>query len=211
MKYVESAINDPGIGNGWFKIWEEGYDNTTSQWCTDKLIADNGLLSLILPSELAGGYYLVRPEIISLQQTPSFYTGCAQIFLNSPATTLPKEVVSIPDYLNATDPSLFYNMSAPTLPYVVPGPRTYVSQSSPTIQQPSVQNQNEGLLPPNVVITNANWYGIELDSYSTDAGCQNVGAPLQTLKASTNEKKGHQILLESVHCLLHICWSDRDR
>jgi hypothetical protein len=194
MKYVKSAINDPGTGNGWFKIWEEGYDNITSQWCTDKLIADNGLLSLILPSELAGGYYLVRPEIISLQQTgntPSFYTGCAQIFLNSSATILPKEVVNIPDYLNAGDPSLQLNISAPQSPYVVPGPRSYVSQVSPTIQQPSVQNQDEGLLPTSVVLTNSNWFGIELDPYSTDAGCQNVSIAPHLFKILTNQRTGY--------------------
>ena len=31
MKAVASAVADPSYGPGWFKIWESGYDTTTSQ------------------------------------------------------------------------------------------------------------------------------------------------------------------------------------
>jgi hypothetical protein len=31
MKAVSSAVNDPGYGTGWFKIWELGYDNVSAQ------------------------------------------------------------------------------------------------------------------------------------------------------------------------------------
>jgi hypothetical protein len=31
MKAVASAVTDVGYGAGWFKIWESGYDSTTSQ------------------------------------------------------------------------------------------------------------------------------------------------------------------------------------
>ena len=177
MKYVDSAIGDAGAGNGWFKVYEEGYDKNSSQWCTDTLRQDSGLLSIAVPTELAGGYYLVRPELMTLQQgqsTPSFYTGCAQIFLYSSETTLPKDVVSIPGYIQAGDPTLQFDISAPQLPYTVPGPKIYVSDISPTIQHPSLPFQNVGVLPPGTVLTNANWFGIELSSYSTAEGCQNV-------------------------------------
>lgn len=78
MKAVHSAISDPGNGPGWFKIWDSGYDSTSSQCryfqpnhvseltilgCTEKLIKNNGLFSVKIPSDLAGGYYLVRPEL----------------------------------------------------------------------------------------------------------------------------------------------------
>ena len=52
MKAVSSAINDTAVGDGWFKIWDEDYDNTTQQWCTEKLIQDDGeclAKSLLLP------------------------------------------------------------------------------------------------------------------------------------------------------------------
>jgi hypothetical protein len=178
MKYVQSAVGDPGAGSGWFKLYEQGYDSDDSLWCTDLLMKYNGILSVVFPTELAGGYYLVRPEIVTLQQgdtIPSFYTGCAQVYLDSSETTLPKDVVSIPGYIKAGDPSLQFDISAPELPYTVPGPPLYVSDVSPTIQQSNLPFQGEGLLPPNVVLTNANWFGIELASYSTAEGCKNVG------------------------------------
>jgi hypothetical protein len=31
MKAVDSAIDDPGYGDGWFKIWESGYDETNDE------------------------------------------------------------------------------------------------------------------------------------------------------------------------------------
>jgi hypothetical protein len=44
-KAVQSAIRDRAVGGRWFKIWEEGYDNATSQWCTEKVIQNGGELS----------------------------------------------------------------------------------------------------------------------------------------------------------------------
>jgi hypothetical protein len=184
MKYVDSAIGDPGAGKGWFKIYEEGYDKNASQWCTDNLIQNKGLLSIVVPTELAGGYYLVQPELITLQQadsTPSFYTGCAQIFLDSGQTTLPKDVVSIPGYIKAGDPALQFDISSPMLPYTVPGPNVYLTDVSPIIQHPSLPFQGVGVLPSNVVLTNANWFGIELSPYSTEEDCKNVSLSLKQL------------------------------
>jgi len=28
MKYVQTAVGDPGVGNGWFKIYEQGFNKT---------------------------------------------------------------------------------------------------------------------------------------------------------------------------------------
>ena len=44
MNSVTDPVNDTAIGGGWFKIWDEGYNLTTSQWCTEKLIQNNGFL-----------------------------------------------------------------------------------------------------------------------------------------------------------------------
>lgn len=32
LKKVDSAIRDPAAGDGWFKIWEDGYDSTSRTW-----------------------------------------------------------------------------------------------------------------------------------------------------------------------------------
>jgi len=183
MKSVQSAIDDPAVGAGWFKIWDEGYDSKSSKWCTEKLIANDGYLSVNIPVDLAGGYYLVRPELLALHQAdktppnPQFYVGCAQIFLNSTGAAHPAQTVSIPGYVNINDPSVLFNIYTPKWPYPMPGPKPYVGGSSPAIKVKAAlrpQTQSEGLLPGNAILTNANWWGVELDSYTTATGCWNV-------------------------------------
>lgn len=181
MKNVTSPM-DPGNGDSWFKIWDEGYDTTTSKWCTEKRIVDtNGLLSVKIPGGLPGGYYLVRPELIALHQAdktppnPQFYTGCAQIFLAPPDTgpngVLPKNRVSIPGWIAANDPGLLYNIYTMEGIYNMPGPVPYTGGLNATILAPNVLNQQYGPLPSDAVAANANWWASELDSYSTSDGC----------------------------------------
>ncbi|KAI9649729.1 hypothetical protein NHQ30_002310 [Ciborinia camelliae] len=186
MKRVASAINDTAVGSDWFKIWDEGYDTSTKQWCTEKLIQNNGYLSVNIPSDLAGGYYLARPELLALHQAdktppdPQFYIGCAQIYLDSTATAVPKDTVSIPGYVKITDPSVLYNIwNPPPIPYTMAGPAPYQPGISPTdnitgaqaSKFSSTQDQTEGLLPQNAVLTNANWWGVEVSAYTTESGC----------------------------------------
>ncbi|TVY30209.1 putative endo-beta-1,4-glucanase D, partial [Lachnellula hyalina] len=181
IKRVESVIQDKAIGDGWFKIWEDTYDAGTSQWCTEKLMKNDGMLSVKVPEDLAGGYYLVRPELLALHQAdknppnPQFYLGCAQIFLNSTATSLLKDTVKIPGYVESTDPAVLFNIYIPKWPHPALGPALYKDGSS-SVEVKPVDRQNEGLLPYkfNVVVTNANWWALELESYSTSDGCKNA-------------------------------------
>ncbi|KAJ8107866.1 hypothetical protein OPT61_g8570 [Boeremia exigua] len=104
LKKVASAVDDPAAGEGWFKIFENGYDSSSDSWCSDKIIDNNGLLNVKLPAGLEGGNYLARPEILALHAAndndPQFYTGCAQIFLESDGNLVPESTVSIPGYVN---------------------------------------------------------------------------------------------------------------
>jgi hypothetical protein len=178
MKNVASAINDTAAGDGWFKIWAEGYDESTSLWCTDKLIADNGILSVKIPDNLAGGNYLVRSEILALQEAdkgnPQFYPGCAQIFLESTATTLPTNTVAIPGAVKITDPSATFNIYEPEkfpFPYPIPGPEPYIAGSFPSHEVAAVAKQSEGLPVPNTILTVANWMGVEVAPWTDSDGC----------------------------------------
>ncbi|ESZ97680.1 glycoside hydrolase family 61 protein [Sclerotinia borealis F-4128] len=186
MKRVASAINDTAVGPDWFKIWDEGYDTNTKQWCTEKLIQNNGYLSVNIPSDLAGGYYLARPELLALHQAdktppnPQFYVGCAQIYLDSAETAVPKDTVSIPGYVSISDSSVLYNIwDPPPTPYTMAGPAPFQPGSSPTLNITGAQaakfsanqGQGEGLLPQNAILTNANWWAVEVAAYTTEAGC----------------------------------------
>ncbi|KEQ65581.1 glycoside hydrolase family 61 protein [Aureobasidium melanogenum CBS 110374] len=183
LKKVDSAIDDQGTGDGWFKIWDEGYDESAGKWCTEKLIANNGHLSVNMPNGLQGGYYLVRPELLALHNAdkgdPQFYVGCAQVWLNSTGSQLPQKTVSIPGYVDYNQPSTSFNIwnEPMALPYPIPGPAVYVPSSSAVGNQKlrvSQQQQTEGLAPSDCVVTNGNWDGIELDKYSDQAGCWNA-------------------------------------
>ncbi|KAL8381183.1 hypothetical protein RB595_005456 [Gaeumannomyces hyphopodioides] len=186
LKQVADMNSTAAAGPGWFKIWHEGYDETAKQWCTEKLIANNGLLSVQLPSGLPGGYYLVRPELLALHEAdkgdPQFYTGCAQILVDGPAGTLDvptKNQCSIPGHVQPGEKSVSFNIySKPmALPYPIPGPEPYV----PTGTAGTSGKQAEGVEPPKVggagappqdcLLKVANWCGTEVQSYSDASGC----------------------------------------
>ncbi|KAK0112750.1 hypothetical protein ONS95_014485 [Cadophora gregata] len=182
MKHVDSAIKDPAAGDGWFKVASMGYDPESKKWCTQQLAEKNGILDLgvKIPEMLAGGYYLVRPELLSLHDAdkdpsnPQFYAGCAQIFVASEGTTLPKVTVKIPGYVGIKDKSVLFDIYNPVWPYIEPGPEVYKPGQSPGKTVKLLQRQDEGLLPGNARIVNANWWGVELDPYGDEDGCWNA-------------------------------------
>ncbi|KAI1770270.1 glycoside hydrolase family 61 protein [Hypoxylon cercidicola] len=181
-KPVKDMATDSAAGPGWIKLWEDGYDDATGKWCTEKLIDNNGLMSVDLPQSLPGGNWLFRPELLALHNAdkgdPQFYTGCAQVFVQSSSTT-PLEVpteysVSIPGYVQADDPGLTFNIYSPQFPYTMPGPKVYEPTSPATIAASSSKvtlKQTEGKLPSTYLIKNANWIGVEVADYSTEDGC----------------------------------------
>ncbi|KAJ4309417.1 hypothetical protein N0V94_008942 [Neodidymelliopsis sp. IMI 364377] len=177
LKKVASAIDDTAAGDGWFKIFEHGYDSSTERWCSDEIIDNNGLLNVKLPSNLEGGNYLARPEILALHAAndndPQFYTGCAQIFLESDGNLVPESTVSIPGYVDYGQPSTsfdIYNKDAST--YEMPGPKVAKLTPNAAASASSGQTtQSEGLKPAGCLAENANWCGKEVSDYSTEKGC----------------------------------------
>ncbi|WYZ45217.1 hypothetical protein EsH8_VIII_000533 [Colletotrichum jinshuiense] len=178
IKKVDDMATTAAAGAGWFKIWDDGYDESTQQWCVDKLIANNGLLTVELPSGLPAGYYLVRPEILALHQAvslkdPQYYVGCAQVYIQSgPSGTLevPSEyAVSIPGYIDGSEPGNTFNLyDNPQYPYPVPGPKPYSPSGTASAQAVSTF---DGGVPSDCLLKNANWCGKAVDSYSTETGC----------------------------------------
>lgn len=182
MKKVDNAMTDSGVGDGWFKIYEEDYDSSTSKWCTEKLIQNNGHLSVNIPKDLAGGYYLIRPELLALHQAdktpadPQFYVGCAQIFLTSTGSATPKNTVSIPGYVDMSKPAMTYHIWAVplALPFPTFSPPLYTSSSKREIEARDVQKQDIGLEPADCLFKNDNFCGSKLPSYSDEASCYSV-------------------------------------
>jgi hypothetical protein len=172
---VSSAIEDQGAGDGWFKIFDYGYEKDADRWCSDEIIDNNGLLNVNLPKGLAGGAYLIRPEILALHNAdkgePQFYTGCAQINLESTGNLGPESTVKIPGYVAYGQPSTSFNIWDPKpfkKDYVIPGPAVAkLVATSSTASTKSV----EGAKPEGCIVENANWCGKEVASYTTETGC----------------------------------------
>ncbi|CAO2654799.1 Nn.00g115320.m01.CDS01 [Neocucurbitaria sp. VM-36] len=177
LKKVTSAVNDKGTGDGWFKLFDHGYDSSTDRWCTDEIIDNNGLLSVNLPKGLEGGYYLARPEILALHAAnsgdPQFYTGCAQIFLESSGNLVPEETVSIPGYVKYNQPATSFDIyNTDNAKYTVPGPSVAKLTAKGTQSGSEAQtSQTEGQKPEGCLVENANWCGYEVPSYSSESGC----------------------------------------
>ncbi|KAF2708754.1 lytic polysaccharide monooxygenase [Pleomassaria siparia CBS 279.74] len=177
LKKVDSAIKDQAYGDGWFKIWDDGYTPSDKRWCTDRVIDNGGLLNVVLPKGLEGGSYLARPEILALHNAyegdPQFYTGCAQIFLKSTGTFGPAETVSIPGYVKTGETAVSVNIyyGDDLSKYVTPGPRVAKLVSDSAASANAQTKQAEGLRPAGCIDENANWCGAEVPDYSDEAGC----------------------------------------
>ncbi|KAG4425391.1 hypothetical protein IFR04_001541 [Cadophora malorum] len=142
LKKVDNALTDTGIGGGWFKIEEAGYNAATGKWAVDDLIAADGYQSIRIPSCLPNGQYLLRAELIALHGAGSpagaqFYMECAQINVSGGTGTASPATVAFPGTYSASDPGILISIYYPAITsYAIPGPRPFTcgsgSGSQPT-------------------------------------------------------------------------------
>ncbi|KAJ9156096.1 Glycosyl hydrolase family 61-domain-containing protein [Pleurostoma richardsiae] len=128
MKKVSDAIHDNGVGNGWFKVQEDGLTN--GNWATVKVINNGGKHVIHLPECIPEGQYLLRPEMIALHGARTtggaqLYMECAQLNVTGGTATKTPTTYSIPGIYKANDPGILvdiYNMKGT---YQIPGPRPF--------------------------------------------------------------------------------------
>ena len=195
MKKVDDAsASGNAAGPGWFKVWQEDHDATTDQWCVQKLNrTDDGRLTITIPKDIESGHYLLRSEVTALHfaapptNDPQFFIGCAQIFVQNGGTATPPDTVSIPGYVSweKNRPALSYNVYANPLPLPYPmfGPKPYGTAAASKFKRDALAlgrslpprasqtTQDTGLTPAGCVLEHGNWCGMEVDPYTTAAGC----------------------------------------
>jgi len=176
MKRMGNGGTGSASGGGWFKIWNDGFHD--GQFCTERLRANNGEMTVTIPQDLAGGYYLMRAESLALHQAQNiggaqWYVGCAQIFLYSTGgEAKPKSTVSIPGYANARDPGVLFDYWNNMKPknYKIPGPAPYVKTNAgggKPIKVPfNPHPQYKGCL-----VKNANWCAVSPPDYTDEVSC----------------------------------------
>ncbi|KAH6615644.1 glycoside hydrolase family 61 protein [Chaetomium sp. MPI-SDFR-AT-0129] len=130
LKKVDDALSDTGIGGGWFKIQEDGYNN--GQWGTSTVISNGGEHSIEIPACIPEGQYLLRAEMIALHAAGStagaqLYMECAQINVVGGSGSVPSDTVSFPGAYSATDPGILINIYSmtPSSTYEIPGPEKF--------------------------------------------------------------------------------------
>lgn len=82
LKKVSDATKDSGVGNGWFKIQEEGFSN--GKWGTDTVINSGGNQQIKIPDCIEDGQYLLRAEMVALHGARS--TNGAQLYVSTLAS-----------------------------------------------------------------------------------------------------------------------------
>lgn len=184
MKKVDSALKDPAVGDGWFRIAYEDYNNQTGKWCTSR-VSEGGFLSAVLPTDLPGGDYLIRSELLALhaapQDDPQFYVACMQVFVDSAGSSLPKDTVAIPSdaYAKIGDEAMTWNLydGRDDSTYPGYGPPTYVSSGAVDPNAKFEGTQTEGLRPTNCIMEVRNWCATPEPSYDTEDECWTVRLP----------------------------------
>ncbi|KAF2797092.1 lytic polysaccharide monooxygenase [Melanomma pulvis-pyrius CBS 109.77] len=128
LKKVSNAATDSGVGSGWFKIAEDGFDG--SKWGVDRLIAAGGVQTITIPQCIAPGQYLLRGELIALHGASNskgaqFYMECAQINITGGSASKTPASVSLPGAYSANDPGILFNLYSGAKTYTAPGPAVF--------------------------------------------------------------------------------------
>ncbi|KAF4624386.1 hypothetical protein G7Y89_g13785 [Cudoniella acicularis] len=118
----------------WFKIAEEGLDNSSGKWAVDTMIANKGWWDFTMPSCIAPGQYLLRIELLALHSAykegaAQFYVSCAGIEVTGSGTQTGTDLVKFPGAYTSTDPGIMLNIYQGSIPnnagkpYAIPGPK----------------------------------------------------------------------------------------
>ncbi|KAL3427842.1 glycosyl hydrolase family 61 [Phlyctema vagabunda] len=130
-----------GAGDVWVKLAEEGFSG--GKWAVDNLKTNAGKHSITIPSTLAAGTYLLRPEIIALHEADAafnvnsargaqFYMECVQIEVKTGGSTTLPAGVAIPGAYSYSDPGVVFNLYGSFTTYPIPGPAVWDGKTGGT-------------------------------------------------------------------------------
>ncbi|ROT37052.1 glycoside hydrolase family 61 protein [Sodiomyces alkalinus F11] len=130
LKKVNNAATDSGVGDGWFKIQQDGL-GSDGIWGTERVINGQGRHAIRIPECIAPGQYLLRAEMLALHGAGSypgaqFYMECAQINVVGGTGTRNPSTVSFPGAYRGSDPGVSISIYWPPVTnYQIPGPQLF--------------------------------------------------------------------------------------
>ena len=105
----------PSSSTAWFKTAEWGKSIAdTNSWVQGNIEA-GAPVNVTIPPNIAPGYYLMRHEILSLQNAMTqglaeFYPSCIQFSVGGSGNGSPGSTVNFPGAYSATDPGILVNV-----------------------------------------------------------------------------------------------------
>ncbi|OSX62807.1 glycoside hydrolase family 61 protein [Postia placenta MAD-698-R-SB12] len=138
-----SCVGFNTSGARWFMIAQAGKNADGVGWVQQDIMEGSNF-NVTLPDNLAPGGYLLRNEIIGLQNamTPGgaeFFPSCTQLRVIGNATGVPptNDTVLLPGAYSATDPSILVDAyTNPNASYVFPGPPIATLMNAPPASAP---------------------------------------------------------------------------
>ncbi|PCH34798.1 hypothetical protein WOLCODRAFT_78764 [Wolfiporia cocos MD-104 SS10] len=135
----------------WFKIDQVGKKSDGEGWVQQD-ISEGQNFNVTIPHNLAPGGYLIRNEIIGLQNAMAkggaeFFPSCTQLQIIGDGTAVPapNDTVAFPGAYNATDPGIIVDVyTDPNTTYTFPGPpiATFVRMTSQQNNTPSISTSD---------------------------------------------------------------------
>jgi len=129
-KAPTTAAAFDGSGQVWFKILDIGptFSGGTSTWDLQQSY------SYTIPKALPNGDYLLRIQQLAIHNPwpagiPQFYLECAQITVTGGGSGTPGPLVSIPGFIDGTEPGYTVNIYTNFFNYTVPGPAVWAGQN----------------------------------------------------------------------------------
>lgn len=120
MTYMAKCSGDctsytPDDSTEWFKIDQEGETDGTGTWAQANLNS-GAPVNVTIPKGLAAGNYLLRQELIALQNAQTeggteYYPSCLQMTITGDGTGTASPTVHFPGAYSATDPGILGNVN----------------------------------------------------------------------------------------------------
>ncbi|KAJ1901375.1 hypothetical protein LPJ66_000836 [Kickxella alabastrina] len=130
-----APLESGGKGDVWFKIFEDGY--SSGSWCVNKIRFSMGFMNITIPEDILPGDYLLRTEVIGLQEAmyeyeegqkkgAQYFINCAHITVSGSGTAVPQGY-AIPGIYKQDEPSILFDLDKDdATKYVAPGPALYL-------------------------------------------------------------------------------------